>query len=131
MHKVTRILAVVLILAIFGCGQNVAPIASSEAIAQSMMNIAAKKGYSSPLTSKQAVEVLTQGFDDSGYSYSATLRKFSSEGVSFGDPEKYKFTAFMLMPLMVMKKGDRLENYYSGDDLKAVKELSRMTQIVN
>lgn len=114
-----------------GCGMSTAFVApanmqTSNEIAATMMDSIAKKGYPSPLTSSQAIEVLNEAFEKLGYSYSATLRQIASEGVSIGNPDKYEFTALLLMPLIVLKSDESINTIYSGEDLKAVMEISRM-----
>lgn len=129
MKMIARVLLVAMIAFLSGCGGTPAPIdrRTSDIIAQEMMAFVAKKGFPRPLTAGQAVEALTEAFDKAGYSYSATLRQVASDGISIAAPEKFQFAMFMLMPVTVLQKGEGVEKYYSGDDLKAVNEIMRMS----
>lgn len=129
MKMIVRAFLAAMIMFLSGCGGTPAPIdmKTTNEIAKEMMALSAKKGYSTPLTAGQAIEVLTESFDKAGYSYSATLRQVASDGISIGDPDKFQFAIFMILPVKLMQKGEGIEKYYSGDDLKAVNEIMRMS----
>lgn len=113
-------IAVMVAMSIFlsGCGSSAAPVDKQVAdeIAGTMMDLISKKGYPVPITSAQAVEVLVEAFDKVGYSYSATLREIAAEGVSLGNPDKFQFAVFLLMPATVMQPGQTVDMFYSGEE---------------
>lgn len=131
MRTLLRGCLVAVIVFLAGCGGKPAPVdgAIADKIATEMLACGAKKGYQTPFTPEQIIECLTVGFDKTGYSYSATLQKYADDGVSVGDPGKFKFAAFMIFPVQVLKPGESIDKYYSGNDLKAVKEIMRMIGI--
>lgn len=136
--RITRNTAVLVLSLslLYGCGGSPAPtdLAEFNKIAENELSILAKKGYSQPLTPAQSLEILTEGFEKTGYSYSATLKKFATDGFSTTNQLENGLVFSLLGPAVLVAQQEKsqeeslevLSKVYSEEDLKSVIEIIRI-----
>lgn len=91
----------------------------------SIDRILTKKGYGKSATAKQKQSAWRDGFRNAGYSWSATLRKYASQG--FSSAEKAGI-AFLMMPYLFCKQEGTVESTFTKREVSDLQELERMAQ---